>query len=118
MRKESGQDLHPWDGAVKEERFLYPGKSCHRWGDQPGQRGSFRASEKNTATSLQQSEQRKTCIDSQYHSSALPSLRHLSASTSEGWVRKLGLQRSDPERGLGWAARKQPEGAGAWYNHT
>ena len=26
VRKESGRVLHPWKGAVKEERFLYPGK--------------------------------------------------------------------------------------------
>lgn len=29
VRKELGWDLHPREGAVKEERFLHPGKSPH-----------------------------------------------------------------------------------------
>ena len=32
VRKELGWDLHPWEGALKEERFLHPGKSPHQWG--------------------------------------------------------------------------------------
>ena len=52
-RKESGQDLCSKDGAVKEDRFLHPGKSPHWWGDQPGWRSGFGASEESTATSLQ-----------------------------------------------------------------
>ena len=44
-RKELGRDLHPWEGAVKEERFPHMRKSSHWRGDQTGQRGSFRASE-------------------------------------------------------------------------
>ena len=30
-RKESGWDLHPWKGVVKEETFLRPEKSSHWW---------------------------------------------------------------------------------------
>ena len=40
----------PWEGAVKEERCLHPGKSPHCHGDQPGQSGSFRALEENAGT--------------------------------------------------------------------
>lgn len=30
------------------------------------------------------------------------------------WVLKLGLQRTDPGKGLGLAVRRQPEAPGAW----
>ena len=42
-RKELGWDLHPREGAVKEVRFPYPGKSPHWRGDQPGWKGSLEA---------------------------------------------------------------------------
>ena len=47
-----------------------------------------------------------------------PSLRHASACADGGWVLKLGIQRSDPGRGLGLAAWKQPKGARVWCDHT
>ena len=37
------------------------------------------------------------------------------AGTCRGWVLNLRLQRTDPGRGLGLAARRQPEGPGVWY---
>ena len=58
-----GQDLHTWEGAVKEEKVPHPGKSPHLQGDQPGQGESFRALEESAAASLQQPEQRETCTD-------------------------------------------------------
>lgn len=48
MRKESGWDLHPWEGAVEEEGFLHPGKPPHQR-DLPRQKGSLRASKENAA---------------------------------------------------------------------
>ena len=62
-KEEAGQDLHPWEGAEKEERFLHPGKRPHLWGDQLGQKESFRGSEKSTINSLWQAEQRETYTD-------------------------------------------------------
>ena len=51
-RKELGQDLSPWEGGVKEERFLHQGKPPHWQGDRPGQKVSFRASEESVAAGL------------------------------------------------------------------
>ena len=72
----------------------------------------------SAATGLWKAKQRGTCTDGWYSHPALPSLRCASAGTGRGWVRKLGLQRSDPERGLGLAAWRQPEGAGVWCNYN
>ena len=46
-RKESGQDLWPWEGVVKEER-----SPCW-WGDQLGQSGSFGALEESMVADVQ-----------------------------------------------------------------
>ena len=101
-RKESRQDLYPREGAMKEERFLHPGRSPHWQGDEPGQRGSFRALEENAATGLQKTKQRVTCTDDWYQGPALPSLRCLSTGVGGGWILKLGLQRSDRGEDWGW----------------
>ena len=37
------QDLHPWEAAVKKQRFLHPQKPLHWRGDQPGQKGASEA---------------------------------------------------------------------------
>ena len=50
-RKESRQDLCPWEGAVKEERCQPPWQ-----GDWPGQKGSFRDLKESAAASLRQPE--------------------------------------------------------------
>ena len=52
--------LAPWEGAVKEDRFLHTGKATHWQRDQLGQRGNFRASEELAATSLQKTNWGKT----------------------------------------------------------
>ena len=52
MRTELGWDLHPWEGAVEEERFLHPGKPLYQR-DLPGQKGSFRASKENAAARVE-----------------------------------------------------------------
>ena len=102
-KKESGQDLRPWEGAVKEEIFRHPRKPVHRQGDQPGQKGSFRGSEKSAAASLQRAKQRQTSTEGPCHLPALPSPRHALAGIRRGRGLKLGLQGTDPERGLGLA---------------
>lgn len=40
-RKELGWDLGLWEGAVKEDKFLHPGKSPHWQRHQPGQDGEL-----------------------------------------------------------------------------
>ena len=57
-KEEVGQDWHPWEGAVKKERFLHSGKPPPWWGDQPGQKGCFTCSEESASTGLWQAEQR------------------------------------------------------------
>ena len=34
-------DMHPREAAVREKKFLHPGKPSHWWGDQAEQKGSF-----------------------------------------------------------------------------
>ena len=99
---------------MKEERFLHPGKPLHWQGDQLGQKGSFRGLQESAAAGLQQAEQMEACTNGPCHRPALPSLRCAFAFVYGGWVLKLGLQRTDPGRGRGLAARRQPEGAGLW----
>ena len=100
---------------MKEERFSYPEKPQHWWGDHLGQKGSFRGLEGSVEAGLQQAEQRETCTEDPCYLAAVPSPRHGPASnTCEGRLLKLGLQRTDLGRGLGLALRKQPEGPGVW----
>ena len=113
--KESERVLHPWKGALKEERFRYPGKPPHRQRGWLGQKRSFRASEENAAAGGQQAEQRENATSGQCHRPAVLSLR--CASTGVGWVLELGLQRCNPGRGLGLAVWKQPGfGVGGGWN--
>lgn len=56
----------PRERAVKEERFLYPGKSPHWGGAQPGWRRSSGAQKETTATSLQKANWRVTCTEGQH----------------------------------------------------
>ena len=83
----------PLGGAVKEERFPHPGKPLHWWGDQPGQKGSFRVSEKSAAAGLWQTEQRETCIEGPGHLTAVHGPRCMSAGAgSWGWGGMLGAE--------------------------
>lgn len=45
--------LVPVGQRYEEERFPHTVKSPHRWGDQLGQRGSFKASEKSSTAAGQ-----------------------------------------------------------------
>ena len=99
---------------MKEEMFPHPGKILHRRGDQLRQKGSSRRSKKSSATAMWQAEQGEKSTEGQCHLPALPRLRQVSAGVCGGWVLKLGLQPTDPGRGLGLAAWRQPEGAGVW----
>lgn len=76
--KESRLDLSPWEGAVKE-RFPRAGNPIHWLGDDPGQKGSFKASEENAATGLWQV--KETSSESPGHL----------AGECRGWVAKLRL---------------------------
>ena len=61
---------------MKEERFLYPGKSPQWGGDRPGWRMSFGSQKESAATSLQKANWRVT------QGPALPSMRDFSVSAS------------------------------------
>lgn len=51
-KKDSEWELCPYEGPVKEERFLYPGKPLHWWRYKPVQKGSFRGSEERASRDL------------------------------------------------------------------
>lgn len=51
-KRQSVQNLHPWEGSIKEERFLHPGNPLKRLGDQQWKTGSFRGSEESVAAGL------------------------------------------------------------------
>ena len=107
-------DLRPWEGAVKEETFLHPGKHLHWRGDQLGQKGSFRGSEESATTGWWQAEQREMGTEDRCHLVAIPSPRCMPTGVCRGWVLKLRLQRTARGRGLGLAAWRQTEGAGVY----
>ena len=48
------------------------------------------------------------------HVTTLPSPRCAPAGVHSDWVLKLGLQQTDPRRGLGLVARRQTKGSGVW----
>ena len=118
FKKQSVQDLHTWKGAVKEERVPHPGNPLHQLGDQAEQTGNFRGSEESAAAGLQQTGQRETSIDTPGHLPALPSPRHMYAGTCGSQALKVGLQTTDPGRGLGLAMQREPKGTGVWSGHT
>ena len=97
-RKKTGQDLHPWEEAVKEERFPYPGRPLHQWGEQLGQKGSFRGLEDSVTASLQQTKQRpaqRICA-----TSCSPQPKTCACWYVQGL--KLGIQMTDQEEDWGW----------------
>lgn len=106
-KDESGRVLHPRKGAVKEERFLYPGRPPHRQRGWLGQNGSFRASEENAAARAEGALHRQAVSPS----CTPPPETHthrcrmgLGAETQASDIR--------PGRGLGMAMQKQPRLAG------
>ena len=98
-KDESGTVLHPGKGAVKEERFLYPGKPPHRQRGWLGQNGSFRASEENAAAGGQQSEKGENSTNGRCHHPVL-SLRHASMVWAGCW--NLGFRDSTQGEDWGW----------------
>ena len=86
---------------MKEGSFLHHGTTLRWWGALQGQKGSLRALKESAAASGQQLEQRENCMDDQGLCRAFPSLRHASIGVGGSWVLELGLQRSEPGRGLG-----------------
>ena len=88
-----GQDLHPREGDVKEERFPHTMKSPHLQGDQPRWRGSFGALEEECSNWLQWKDLHRWFTP-------LPCVPWLTCS-SVGVVRlgaKARASESDPER--------------------
>ena len=69
-KKESGQDQHSWEEAVKKERNPHPGDHL------TDGETSLRDSEKSAA-GLRNAEQRQSYIEDWYHCPGLHSLRHL-----------------------------------------
>ena len=85
---------------MKDERFLYPGKSPHWW----GQRGSFgkeKSLKRSTATESKVERDLQRWLVLQLRT---PQPEMLIASVGGSWVLRLGLQRSDLGREMGWAA--------------
>ena len=68
---------------MKDERFPQPGKALPQWGDQSGQKRSFRGSVKQAVCSTEQS---KTCIGGLCHLPALSRLRFTLASACGHWM--------------------------------
>ena len=75
--KEKGQDLHLWEGAMKEEKFPHTRKPLHWQSQRVGQGGSFGATEE-TATGVQRAKRRDYRTEDRCRP-ALTSLRGLSA---------------------------------------
>ena len=97
--------MHSSEGEVKEERNTHLGRPPNCWGDQPGQRGNLKASEKSAAAGLRRAKQREL------HRPLVPCPRcHSLRCLGRGWALRLSLPRSIPGRGLGLAMWRQPEG--------
>ena len=113
VTKESCRDLCPWQGAVKEERFLHPGRPLTN-GEISQDRGRaldpWRRTQQPVCNSQNGERPAQTVSATSQHSPAWD----VFTSVSRGWVLKLVLQRSDLVRGVGLAAWKQPAGAGVW----
>ena len=88
--KELGQNLNPWEGAVKEKVFPQPKNPLHL--DQLGHKKSFRGPKESATTGLWQAEQGETSIYSSGHLSVLANLRYTSAGAHRGWMLKLELR--------------------------
>lgn len=110
-KKMSGWYLWSWEGAVKGESFLHPGKPLHQWEDWPGQKKSLRGEYRNWFT---EPDWRENCTDGQCCSPALPSLRLMSTIAAKFWVLGLRIWRSDTRRGLGLDGQKHQGRAGIW----
>lgn len=50
---------------MEEERFPHTGRPPDWWGDHPGQKGKFKASEKTAAASLRRAKWRESHADGQ-----------------------------------------------------
>ena len=97
MKKMSGWYLWSWEGAVKGESFLHPGKPLHQWEDWPGQKKSLRGEYRNWFT---EPDWRENCTDGQralLHSLAWDSCPLVQTSSGH-WDSGFG----DPTQGEDW----------------
>lgn len=62
--------------------------------------------------------QRKTCKVCWCHHPTYPSRKHLISEVTEDMMLRLRHQRSDQEKGLGLAVRRQSEGGRMWCSIT
>ena len=109
-KKELGWELCPCERGKAPS----PWEPLHQLADQLEHIGSFTGSEQSATPGLWQAEQRETSTDDPGYLAALPSLRRTPTIAQGGWVLKLGLQWTDPGRGLGLAAQRQLKGPGVW----
>ena len=110
--EEQGQDLHQWEGAVKEERFPHTRKPLRGQRLRVAEGGSFGATEESTATGVRRARRRDSRTEA-WRRAALTSPRGLSAHPpgrvgAGSWGSGFGGQ--IPGRELGLAAWTQPEG--------
>lgn len=101
----------PPGGGRERRKVLLLWESLHQWGDELGQRGSFRGSEERAGACCGKPNGGKPA----QRIPVVPRLRHKPAGVCRDWVLELGLRRTAPRRGLGLAAARQPEGPGVWY---
>ena len=109
--KQSGQNLHPWEGSVKEERFLHHGNPLQRLGDQQWKTGSFRGSEETAVAGCGRQNKQRSAQMVLATSLAVSRPRCMSVVLTGVWVLKLEDQWIDPGRDLRLAMQRQPEGA-------
>ena len=89
------------EGAVKEKRFLLPGKPPLWWGRSAWTEGEFQSLGGELRNWSWKAKLRATCREGQYCCPMLPRLRCSSVCESESWMLKLRLQEED----WGWMRR-------------
>ena len=118
---EQNEKERNWDGACTPGKELWRKKGSRTPGSpSPAGRpvwmeGELQSLEgESAATSLRMAKWGVICTEGRHHHPALPSMRCSSVGVGGGWGLKLRLQRSDPGKGAGLIARRQPEEAGLW----
>ena len=97
----------PWEGAVKEDRFLHTGKATHWQRDQLGE-GEFQSLRGIGSNQFAEDKLGKDCKVCWCHH-AHPSQGHWTSEVGRNRVPRFRLWKPDPGRVLGLAVRKKPE---------
>ena len=114
MKRRSEIGPAPLRGRWMRREVPVPRGSPHQWGDQPGQKRSFGDLEESTTASLWQEGPRVRPTEGPGHCPAHPSLRCMLTGMGGDRVLECGVWRTDPERKLLMAAKRQSDRAGEW----